>query len=147
MATADPGERACPICRNGAPLDVIGELVTAWVTAPPTAPLPGYACVVARRHVVEPFQLPHDEMLAFWSEAMSVARVLSDLLRPAKMNYEIHGNTIPHLHLHLYPRFPQDPHEGMPIDWRKRDFERSPQDLDRMRVAVAAVARPPSDSV
>jgi diadenosine tetraphosphate (Ap4A) HIT family hydrolase len=25
-------------------------------------------------------------------------------LLTVKLNYEIHGNTIPHLHMHLYPR-------------------------------------------
>ncbi|MGB6535125.1 MAG: hypothetical protein WBF58_04100 [Xanthobacteraceae bacterium] len=32
------------------------------------------------------------------------------------MNYEIHGNTIPHLHLHIFPRYRGDPFEGRPID-------------------------------
>ena len=105
----------CPICASGQPLDVIAELDAVWVSAPPVAVLPGYACVVARRHVEEPFQLPDDEMFAFWRESMAVARALSSLLEPRKMNYEIHGNSIPHLHLHLYPRFAGDPFEGRPI--------------------------------
>jgi diadenosine tetraphosphate (Ap4A) HIT family hydrolase len=33
-----------------------------------------------------------------------------------KLNYEIHGNTIPHLHMHFYPRYPGDPFEGGPIN-------------------------------
>jgi len=32
-----------------------------------------------------------------------------------KLNYEAHGNTIPHLHMHFYPRYPGDPFEGGPI--------------------------------
>ena len=87
--------------------------------------LPGYACVVARRHVEEPFQLPDGEMAAFWRESMAVARALSSLLEPRKMNYEIHGNSIPHLHLHLYPRFPGDPFEGRPIDMDAPAFTRT----------------------
>jgi diadenosine tetraphosphate (Ap4A) HIT family hydrolase len=75
-------ERTCPICREGAPLDLIGELSTVWVTARPRAPLPGYVCVVAKRHVEEPFQLPAAEMAAFWTDSMSVARALHGLLRP-----------------------------------------------------------------
>jgi diadenosine tetraphosphate (Ap4A) HIT family hydrolase len=130
---ADP---SCPICRGGQPLDLIGELLAVWVTAPPLAPLPGYVCVVAKRHVAEPFQLPQAEMEAFWSECMSVALVLHDLVRPLKMNYEIHGNSIPHLHLHLYPRFRGDPYEGRAIDGRSTGFERSPEDLERIRGAI-----------
>jgi diadenosine tetraphosphate (Ap4A) HIT family hydrolase len=72
---------------------------------------------------------------------MLVARALNDELRPAKLNYEIHGNTIPHLHLHLYPRTEEDPFVGRPIDGAAHLFERSADDLDRLRQAVARAAR------
>jgi diadenosine tetraphosphate (Ap4A) HIT family hydrolase len=133
-------ETNCIICRQEGPLDVIGKLPTVWVTAPPKAPLPGYTCVVVRRHVAEPFELDEPELTAFWTESMSVAAALDELLQPSKMNYEIHGNTIPHLHLHLFPRFPGDPFEGRPIDGRSRAFERSPEDIERLRAAVARLS-------
>ena len=136
---ASTAEQSCPICRDGQPSDLIGELPSLWVTAPALAPLPGYVCVVAKRHVVEPFQLPPAEMAAFWSESMSVARVLHDLLQPLKMNYEIHGNSIPHLHLHVYPRFHGDPFVGRAIDGRSTSFERSLEDLDRIRGAIESL--------
>ena len=129
----------CPICASGHPLDVIAELDATWVTAQPIAVLPGYACVVARRHVEEPFQLPDDELIAFWREAMAVARALDSLLEPRKMNYEIHGNSIPHLHMHLYPRFLGDPFEGRPIAMDAPAFTRTDNDLRRMAGAIAAV--------
>jgi len=138
MTTA--AEQPCPICHDGRPSDLIGELPSIWVTAPALAPLPGYVCVVAKRHVVEPFQLPQAEMAAFWSESMSVARVLHDMLNPLKMNYEIHGNSIPHLHLHVYPRFHGDPFEGRAIDGRSTSFERSPEDLERIRGVIAPLS-------
>jgi diadenosine tetraphosphate (Ap4A) HIT family hydrolase len=71
---------------------------------------------------------------------MLVARALNDELRPTKMNYEIHGNTVPHLHLHLYPRSARDPFVDKPIDGSARLFERSPQDLDRLRGAIVRAA-------
>jgi diadenosine tetraphosphate (Ap4A) HIT family hydrolase len=126
----------CLICARGAPLDVIVELDATWITAGAEAPLPGYACVVAKRHVVEPFELSADEQSAFWLEAMRAARVLSDLYAPTKMNYEIHGNTIPHLHMHLYPRFEGDPYARGPIDPRRHTFTRSAADLQRLRDAL-----------
>lgn len=131
------GEPSCPICLRGTPLDVIAELDATWVTAAEEAPLPGYACVVARRHVVEPFQLPAAELDTFWSEAMLVARAVHDLVRPVKMNYEIHGNTIPHLHMHLYPRYSGDPYAGAPIDPRRASFRRSREELERLSRAIA----------
>lgn len=134
-------EAICVICRDGGPLDVIAELPTTWVSAPSRAPLPGYLCVVAKRHAAEPFSLDQPELSAFWTEAMAVAATLSELVEPSKMNYEIHGNTIPHLHMHLYPRFEGDPFQGGPIDGRSTRFERSPKDIDRLTVALAHLIR------
>ncbi len=71
---------------------------------------------------------------------MAVAAALSELVQPSKMNYEIHGNTVPHLHLHLYPRFDHDPFQGQPIDGKSTTFERSPQDIARLKAAMAAIA-------
>jgi diadenosine tetraphosphate (Ap4A) HIT family hydrolase len=34
-----------------------------------------------------------------------------------KINYEIHGNSAPHLHLHLYPRYMDDPFPDQAIDY------------------------------
>ena len=130
---------ACPICRRGHPLDVIAELRTTWVTGQASAPLPGYACVVAKRHVEEPFLLPDDELVAFWRESMAVARALDELYQPLKMNYEIHGNTIRHLHLHLFPRFQGDPYVGGPITMRDHAFTRSADELQRMRDVVTGL--------
>src|SRR5438045_4967019 len=125
----------CPICRRGKPNDVLAELSASWATGGRVAPLPGYLCVVAKTHVVEPFELPPPERAAFWEDCLAAAAVLQRLYRPAKLNYEIHGNTIPHLHLHLYPRFAGDPYEGGPINGGIR-FRRSEAELARMREAL-----------
>jgi diadenosine tetraphosphate (Ap4A) HIT family hydrolase len=127
----------CPICARGEPLDVVAEFPTSWVTAPAEAPLPGYACVVAKRHVVEPFELPEKERIAFWEEAMAAGAALKRLYDAPKLNYEIHGNTLPHLHMHLYPRYRGDPYQGGPIDGSAK-FVRSPGDVRRIREAMRA---------
>jgi diadenosine tetraphosphate (Ap4A) HIT family hydrolase len=131
----DSPEPSCPICANGEPLDIVAEFANTWITAQSEAPLPGYVCVVSKRHVVEPFELPTPELIAFWEEAMLAAQTVSELFRPTKMNYEIHGNTIPHLHLHLYPRFADDPYAGGPIDARLARFKRSSEQLSAIRQA------------
>jgi len=129
--------RDCPICARGEPLDIVAARDATWITAGREAPLPRYACVVAKRHVVEPFELPDDDAAAFWRDVLYAARVLNDLYEPSKLNYEIHGNTIPHLHLHLYPRFDGDPYAGGPIDPRHHTFMRSDAELERLRDAFA----------
>ena len=131
----------CVICNNpdGRPRNVLVELPRSWVTAGPEACLPGYVCVVSRRHVEEPFDLNDGE--AWWAECMLVAQALSAELRPKKMNYEIHGNTIPHLHLHLFPRTDDDPFVGRPIDGAAQLVTRSAAELARLRDAISSAAR------
>jgi diadenosine tetraphosphate (Ap4A) HIT family hydrolase len=120
-------EPDCVICRG--PTNVIGELDAVWITAPTMAPLPGYVCVVSKRHVDEPFELDDAASFTFWREAMAVAKALHARLRPRKMNYEIHGNSIPHLHMHLFPRYEGDPFAGRPIDASRTVFERGRDEL------------------
>ena len=127
----------CIICVSGAPLDVIAETASCWVTAEPDAPLPNYVCVISKRHVCEPYELPRDEQAQFWLDAMTVAAAVSELDEPVKMNYEIHGNTLPHLHLHLFPRHTDDPYVGGPVDPRRASFHRSSQQLSNLRAVVA----------
>jgi len=114
------------------------ELSASWLTAPPLAPLPGYVCVVARSHEPQPVDLGPEERVAFWDDCVLAARGVSELLRPRKLNHEIHGNTIEHLHMHVYPRYAGDPSEGLPIDPRRPSFSRSGVELDRLRAAVDA---------
>jgi len=124
----------CPICAGGGPDGVLAERPSTWITSAPRVPLPGYVCVVAKHHVVEPFELAGDERHAFWDDVLFAAERLAARLRPVKVNYEIHGNTIPHLHAHVYPRFRGDRFVGGPIDGRADPVE---HDLDRLREAFA----------
>jgi len=114
---------------------VLADLSSSWATGGSDAPLPGYLCVVARTHAIEPFELPPAERVSFWEDCMTAAAVLQRLYHPSKLNYEIHGNTIPHLHMHLYPRFAGDPYEGGPIH-AGVSFRRGEEELARLREAL-----------
>jgi diadenosine tetraphosphate (Ap4A) HIT family hydrolase/SAM-dependent methyltransferase len=109
----------CPICRAGAPADLLLELPSLWVTAPHEAALPYSLSLFSKRHAVEPFELPSDQRAAFWEDVNRVGAVIADRFQPTKLNYEIHGNTIPHLHVNLFPRWIGDRFEGGPIDARQ----------------------------
>jgi len=92
----------CPICDRGAPLGILVERPTTWITSDVEAPGRGYLCVVAKRHVVEPFELEGGERSAFWEDVLFAAERLTRLAAVHKLNYEIHGNTLAHLHAHVY---------------------------------------------
>jgi diadenosine tetraphosphate (Ap4A) HIT family hydrolase len=77
---------------------------------------PGYTLVIWRgRHVTEPTELSEAEAAGYGAEVLAVARALITVYRPLKMNYETLGNSLPHLHTHLVPRFTEDPRPGQPF--------------------------------
>lgn len=128
----------CIVCVSGHPYGIIGELENTWITTDPEVAVRGYVCVISKHHAVEPFDLPGADQAAFWSDAMEVARRLHRLLRPVKMNYEIHGNTLPHLHMHLIPRQPDDAFVGRPLDLKELHHRYTDAELDQLRAIFAA---------
>ena len=70
---------------------------------------------------------------------MAVAEVVNRLYRPVKLNYQIHGNTLPQLHRHLFPRQPDDGFVGRPVDLKDFRHGQSDDDLDRLRSALALI--------
>ena len=109
---------SCPICCQQKPTDVVATLETSWVTMQESAPVRGYACLVSRTHAIELHDLPEDTASAFMRDARRVSRALLAATGAVKLNYEIHGNTLPHLHMHFFTRYRGDRFEGQPIDPR-----------------------------
>jgi diadenosine tetraphosphate (Ap4A) HIT family hydrolase len=82
----------------------------------------GYTVVIWRgRHITEPFELTDEEASSYWSEVLRVARALTSHFKPLKMNYETLGNSLPHLHTHLIPRYEIDPAPGRPFPLSLQD--------------------------
>ena len=67
----------------------------------------GYACLVFKRHVVELHDLSEDEGVAFMRDVRRLSAAVQEVTGAVKLDYEVHGNTIPHLHMHFYPRYPR----------------------------------------
>jgi diadenosine tetraphosphate (Ap4A) HIT family hydrolase len=91
----------------------------------------GYTLVIWRgRHVNEPTELNDDEAAGYWAEVLAVARALIAVYNPLKMNYETLGNSLPHLHTHLVPRYTADPRPGQPFPLSAQQPDsRIPDDL------------------
>ena len=98
----------------------------------------GYTISIWRgRHVAEPTELEPDEGSAYWLEVMRVARALESYLQPVKMNYDLLGNSLPHLHTHLVPRYADDPRPGWPFPFP--EGEATPIEDEAFRRDVEAV--------
>jgi diadenosine tetraphosphate (Ap4A) HIT family hydrolase len=101
----------CPVCRRlPSPSDTvtIQETDASWLEARPRVALRGTCYLLSKKHAVELFDLSDQEAFAFLRDVMRAARALKEITGATKINYEIHGNTIPHLHIHLFPRYLQD---------------------------------------
>jgi diadenosine tetraphosphate (Ap4A) HIT family hydrolase len=109
---------ACPICLSGKPFGIVAELSATYLTSSLDGPMRGYCCLVLKRHAVELYEVSADEACALIRDLQRVAAALQEITGAVKMNYEIHGNTIPHLHVHLFPRYKGDPFEDGPINPR-----------------------------
>jgi diadenosine tetraphosphate (Ap4A) HIT family hydrolase len=89
-------------------MDVIAALETSWVTMQELAPVRGYVCLVSRTHAVELHDLPSGLAAGFMRDAQRVSKSLGAATGAVKLNYEIHGNSLPHLHMHFFPRYRGD---------------------------------------
>jgi diadenosine tetraphosphate (Ap4A) HIT family hydrolase len=52
---------------------------------------------------------------------LEVARAIEVHLHPVKVNYNVLGNSVPHLHTHIVPRYADDPRPGWPFPFPDTD--------------------------
>jgi len=75
----------------------------------------GYTFLTLKWHEEELYRLIDRDRKQFLEDMSLVANALSKAFKPDKMNYELLGNSMPHLHWHLVPRYSSDPMWGRPI--------------------------------
>jgi diadenosine tetraphosphate (Ap4A) HIT family hydrolase len=111
----------CPFCRKLADPAALAPDELVWPFPHSVALLGpwqfyrGYSVLASRRHAAELSQLADAERRAFLDEMCLLARAVEACFRPRKMNYELLGNQVPHLHWHLFPRYADDPDAARPV--------------------------------
>jgi diadenosine tetraphosphate (Ap4A) HIT family hydrolase len=90
----------------------------------------GWTILVLKRHATELFQLSREERSRLIDEVALAADHLADEFRAVKMNYELLGNQLPHIHWHLIPRRADDPAPLEPV-WRIPHAPRTLSDRER----------------
>lgn len=80
--------------------------------------IPGYCLVVWNgEHVAEPTELAPEAADGYWRDVVATGRAVAGAFEPLKVNYFTLGNSVPHLHTHVVPRYREDPAPGGPIPW------------------------------
>lgn len=74
-------------------------------------------CVVAyRAHVNELFELPDDELARFMQDVARAAKAIKAACQPRKINYGAYSDKLPHLHMHLVPKYEGGAAWGAPFE-------------------------------
>jgi diadenosine tetraphosphate (Ap4A) HIT family hydrolase len=95
----------------------------------------GYCTLVSRRHVEELFELDAQERHAYLEEMSLLASAIHAAFKPDKLNYELLGNQVPHLHWHIFPRSRSEPNSLKPV-WL--DIDKADRDQTQRRYLEAA---------
>jgi diadenosine tetraphosphate (Ap4A) HIT family hydrolase len=102
----------------------------------------GHAAVVFRgRHVADFTQLTAAELADYWRDIQMVGRMIECVFSPCHMNYLLLGNIVPHLHVHVVPRYLDDPSPERPLPWNPlevptSEYARQFQQLQQVGVAL-----------
>jgi diadenosine tetraphosphate (Ap4A) HIT family hydrolase len=124
----------CEMCAQGRPDEtpygvrfLAGEVSDAYLQREERQR--GYSIVVWRgRHVAEPTELSEQEATRYWLELLEAGRRIERRFQPVKVNYELLGNALPHLHTHVMPRYAEDPKPGWPFPHPEQGGAPIPED-------------------
>jgi diadenosine tetraphosphate (Ap4A) HIT family hydrolase len=99
----------------------------------------GYSFLTLKWHSEELYQLSTKDRKSFLEDMCRAALALAETFSPDKMNYELLGNGMPHLHWHLVPRYKTDPAWGRPIWVGPRQRKRlAREDYDQIIARIRA---------
>lgn len=140
-------EPTCEICDRIARFKpdnpyLIAELEESYAVLGDNQFYPGYSIVLSKTCVPELHLLAPSTRTKFLEEMALVAEAVCKAFEPRKLNYELLGNSVSHLHWHLFPRYADDADPTFPV-WRNDAFlapyERPAlADLDERREKVRA---------
>ncbi len=113
---------SCPMCSDVASKEPFSEwnytvadlpISRLWLRA--NQYVRGYSVLVCRQHVREAYQLDRKDRIQYFEDLMLVGRAIEEAYHADKMNFEILGNSVPHLHCHIVPRYYGDSAPNRPM--------------------------------
>ncbi|MFM7149174.1 MAG: HIT family protein [Gemmataceae bacterium] len=122
----------CPFCKKLADLPALREEDVVWSFPLGVAFLgpwqfyQGYCVLASRKHARELFDLTDEERKTYLEEMCLLARAIHHAFQPLKLNYELLGNQVSHLHWHVFPRYGEDPDRLSPVWLNLARAEQSP---------------------
>ena len=115
---------------------LIAELDTGYAVLGDNQHYRGYTIFLAKQCAPELHHLAPDIRVRFLSEMADVAEAVFRAFEPRKLNYELLGNSVAHLHWHIFPRYDNDTNPRWPV-WNNDEFLQAPRRTD---IAPAVLA-------
>ncbi len=99
--------------------------------------IPGYIRIITQKHIKEFSELSDEEAINLMLTVKKIEKVLIDELNPEKVNIASLGNMVPHLHIHIIPRFKNDPWwPGAVFCEKKRDFKYPAVNFEKLKQKI-----------
>lgn len=106
-------ENNCPFCNPAIDMELIVESATAFSIYDKFPVNNGHALIIPKRHIANYFELSFKEQSACWFVINKVKEIVQKKYAPSGFNIGINikesaGQTVPHVHIHLIPRYEGD---------------------------------------
>lgn len=103
----------CPFCAPEAERELLTESATAYAILDKYPVSPGHALVIPKKHISDYFELSSHAKTALWLMTDRLKNLLTERYHPDGFNVGINvgaaaGQTVPHVHIHLIPRYTGD---------------------------------------
>jgi ATP adenylyltransferase len=107
------GAEGCPFCNPDTERELLAESATAFAILDKFPVNKGHALIIPKRHVADYFELTFREQSACWFMLDFVKPILQERFNPDGFNVGVNvgehaGQTVPHVHIHLIPRYAGD---------------------------------------
>lgn len=103
----------CPFCNPESGIEIIIENDIAYAMYDKFPVCNGHTLLIPKRHCADYFELTREEQATCWRMVNELKNFLKDKFHPDGFNIGINvneaaGQTIPHVHIHLIPRYKGD---------------------------------------
>ena len=97
--------------------------------------IPGFVRIILNKHISEFSDLDFDEYMKISKEVYRIEKIMRETIKPDKVNVASLGNYVPHLHIHLIPRFKDDswfPDSIWSEKHREYEYQTTQKQIDEM---------------
>lgn len=105
----------------------VTELDTGYVVLGDFHAWRGYTLLLCKQCKPELHHLDRPTRQSFLNDMALTAEAVCNVFKPAKLNYEMLGNLVPHMHWHFFPRTADEPDRLSPVWGRYATAKDDPQ--------------------